>query len=70
MAGAGLPVIPALDNVHIGTGPEQVVTTPFISLAGQPDATIRTGEVLRQRYLVLLSSAKKDRLEQIDKDYA
>lgn len=65
VAGAGLPVLLALDNVHIGTGPEQVVATPFVGLPGQPDAAVRAGEVLWQGYLVLLSSAKEDRLERI-----
>lgn len=63
VAGTGLAVLLALDNVHICTGPEQVVATPLVSLPRQSDAAVRTGEVLWQRYLVLLSTAKGDRLE-------
>lgn len=65
VAGAGLPVLLALDNVNIGTGPEQVVATPFVGLPSQSDAAVRAGEVLWQRYLVLLSTAKENRLERI-----
>lgn len=58
MARARFAELFPLYDVHIGARPEQIVTTPFVRLARQPDRAIRTGEVLGQRNLKLLSTAK------------
>lgn len=61
MSGAGFVMLAPRHNVHIRTGPEAIVTAPFVGLPDQPQRTVAAGKVPRQRHLELLGTGGIDR---------